>query len=310
MKIARGVVWVAACAALWGSGCSGVMWRFATRSITAPARNEQPSDPLPEPVLPDVGLSVLWVGHASALIQIHDKVIITDPSLTSTVGMVSRRLIDPGLDPRTLHHLNATLISHLHFDHFEYGALDALPKDGLLMIPPGGADYTPEFGFADTRESAAWHTEEWEGMKITPVPVKHFGGRYGLDIVWSHDGYTGYVIEYHGVTVLFCGDTGYDSTMFKEIGKRFHIDLALIPIAPMEPHEFMKRVHADPAEALQIFDDVHARWMIPIHHRTFEQGFDPSPEAAQDTLMALAAGKKIADRVKVLDIGERTVVIP
>lgn len=34
----------------------------------------------------------------------------------------------------------------------------------------------------------------------------------------------------------------------------------------------MKYVHADPAEALHIFDDVHARFMIPIHHLYIRSG--------------------------------------
>src|SRR4051812_46867678 len=50
------------------------------------------------PYRSDARLAVLWVGHATALIQIDDKVILTDPVFTSTIGEVSRRLVEPGLD--------------------------------------------------------------------------------------------------------------------------------------------------------------------------------------------------------------------
>ena len=118
------------------------------------------------------------------------------------------------------------------------------------------------------------------------------------------------MIEYKGKTVFFAGDTGYDPEKFKEIGIKFAIDVALIPIAPIEPHDFMKHVHADPEEALQIFNDVHAKIMIPIHHRTFVQGLDSSLTFAQDQLKKLVAEKQIEDRVLILKVGEQRIFEP
>ena len=80
------------------------------------------------PVLPDVGLSVLWVGHACTLIQIHDKVFLTDPSFSRTVGLVSNRVVEPGIDPATLTHVDYVLVSHIHFDHLNYTSLSEVPK--------------------------------------------------------------------------------------------------------------------------------------------------------------------------------------
>ena len=113
-----------------------------------------------------------------------------------------------------------------------------------------------------------------------------------------------------GKTVFFAGDTGYDPEKFKEIGRKFSIDVALIPIAPIEPHDFMKRVHADPEEALHIFNDVHAKIMIPIHHRTFVQGLDSSLTMAQNKLKQLIAERHLEDRVLILNIGEQRVLAP
>ena len=72
----------------------------------------------------------------------------------------------------------------------------------------------------------------------------------------------------------------------------------------------MKRVHADPEEALQIFTDVHAKIMIPIHHRTFVQGLDSSLTFAQDQLKRLVTERKIEDRVLSLKVGEQRVLVP
>ena len=51
-----------------------------------------------DPVRTDARLAVLWVGHATTLIQIDDKLILTDPVFTSAVGQMSKRLVEPGID--------------------------------------------------------------------------------------------------------------------------------------------------------------------------------------------------------------------
>jgi L-ascorbate metabolism protein UlaG (beta-lactamase superfamily) len=309
---ARHVLFCSSVLAFFGflSGCSPLVSRFTARAV----------DQLGEPIRPvihkvavplrsDVGFSILWVGHATVLIQIRDKVLITDPAFTKTVGLLAKRSVEPGIDPAAITRLNAILISHLHFDHFSYGSLDMLPKEATLIVPPGAGEYTPEFGFAITREAKTWEAIEEDSLRITPVPVQHFGGRYGFDVPWGPvRPYTGYVIEYKGITLFFAGDTGYNPDYFKEIGRRFHIDVALLPIAPVEPREFMKRVHTDPAEALQAFEDLGAKIMIPIHHDTFFQGLEPEVGYAKKLMQALIEERGLQDRVKLLTIGEQLVL--
>ena len=292
------------------TGCSPLVSRFTARAVDQLSEPIRPvTHKVATPLRSDVGLSILWVGHATVLIQIHDKVIITDPVFTKTVGLLAKRSVEPGVDPAAITRLNTILISHLHFDHFSYGSLDMLPKQATLIVPPGGAEYTPEFGFANTREAKTWEAIEEDSLKITPVPAQHFGGRYGFDVLWGpvHP-FTGYVIEYKGVTIFFAGDTGYNPEIFKGIGQRFHIDVALLPIAPIEPREFMKRVHTDPAEALQAFEDLGAKIMIPIHHDTFFQGLEPEVGYAKKLMQTLIEERGLQDRVKLLAAGEQLVL--
>jgi N-acyl-phosphatidylethanolamine-hydrolysing phospholipase D len=293
-------------------GCSPLALRFLSKAF------EQSSLPMDtvriknaHPILPSVGLSILWVGHASCLIQIGDKVILTDPVFTNSIGMIARRYVEPGLLASSVSKLDIILISHIHFDHLNYKSLSLLPKSANLIVTAGSGEYIPEFGFADYQELSPWQSKMIDGVKITAVPVKHFNGRYGFDALWSSaDVFTGYIIECQGKTVFFAGDTGYDPEKFKEIGRRYTIDAALIPIAPMEPRDFMRRVHTDPTDALQVFEDVKAKVMIPIHHRTFMQGFDSTLTYARDQLSRLAAERHLESRVQILDIGEQRVLIP
>ncbi len=297
---------------LIATGCNSFLTRFIAKSFEQlPVSPDTVEAKIEHPVFPQVGLSVLWVGHATCLIQIGDKVFLTDPIFTNTAGMISKRRIEPGILPSSIDRLDYILISHIHFDHLSYSSLSLLPKTAIMLLPPGGVEYTPEFGFSEYREMNPWTTFEADGVRITAVPVKHFDGRYGFDVAWlDHHTYTGYVIEYQGKTVFFAGDTGYDPEMFKEIGRKFAIDIALIPIAPIEPHDFMMRVHTDPKEALQIFEDVGAKFMIPIHHRTFMQGLDSSLTLAQDQLKLLVSERHIENRVMIFRIGEQRIFVP
>lgn len=300
--------------ALATAGCSSWVQRIVTYSIENFGEPIQPADTMiVSPILPYTGLAVLWGGHATVMIQIEDKVFMTDPAFTKTVGMLLHRLVEPGIDPAVLTKVDYTLISHLHFDHFSFGSLAMLPKTGKLLIPPGGAAYTPEFGFVETIELQTWERMEENGVRITAVPVQHFSGRYGVDIPWHPElGYTGWVIEYRGKTVFVAGDTGYHPEYFKEIGRRFSIDVAIIPIGPAgmgSANSLGGRIHVSPRGAVQIFEDVGAKIMIPMHHRTLSYGSTADPMIPQNLLQAVIDEKGYHNRIHILAIGEQRVLI-
>jgi len=263
------------------------------------------------PYRPDARLAVLWIGHASTLLQLDDKLVLTDPVFTDTVGQLSKRLVEPGLDPAALDHVDAAVISHMHFDHLSPGSLGMIEhKLGFLVVPQKGTVCVPDLAF-ETVELAAWKSHERGGLRITAVPVRHSGFRWGIDDAWMDTSFTGYVIEYHGLTVYFGGDTAYARESFEATRRRFPtIDLAVLPIAPINPRALMESRHMDPREALLAFRDLGARWMVPVHFGTFVNSID----AAEEPLRVLAAEMKAQGvgegRVDVLAPGEQRVLIP
>jgi L-ascorbate metabolism protein UlaG (beta-lactamase superfamily) len=263
-----------------------------------------------QPRRADARLAVLWVGHATTLLQLDDRFVLTDPLLTDSVGQLTKRLQEPGIDPANLPQIDVALVSHMHFDHLSLGSLDLIePKVRRLFVPRGGLVYVPNYAF-DVRELATWESFEDRGMRITAVPVKHVGYRYGADAAWMTKSFTGYVLEYRGLTVYFSGDTAYDEQRFRITAERFpHIDLALLPIAPIHPRGFMEAVHADPAEAVQAFVDLRARTMVPIHFDTLINGFD-DPGEARTTLQRVVHARGLDDRVRILPIGGQAVIVP
>jgi L-ascorbate metabolism protein UlaG (beta-lactamase superfamily) len=104
-------------------------------------------------------------------------------------------------------------------------------------------------------------------------------------------------------TIYFAGDSGYFQG-FKEIGRRFPVDVALLPIGAYEPEWFMAPQHITPEQALQAFDDLDAKWFIPMHYGAFKLA-DDTPREALDRLEAERRKRCIADdRILVLPHGE------
>ncbi len=264
------------------------------------------------PVRKDVRLAALWVGHATVLLQLDDKIILTDPVFTETVGGgFSRRLVEPGIDPEHLPIVDVAVVSHMHFDHLSMGTLDLLERRlRRLFVPRGGLVYIPnyEFDMADVR---TWETVTIGDLKVTAVPVKHPGFRYGVDDAWMTESATGWVFQHRGVTVYFGGDTAYDQSAFRATAARFGpIDLAILPIAPVEPPSFARPTHVDGAEALQAFLDLGADHMLPVHYDTFAHGIDPPGYAVEVLRRAMRSKRVEEDRVHIVPIGGQLGLLP
>lgn len=291
------------------SGCR--MQRAATKNFAELFRaSAKVPHRIEHPRRADAGLAVLWVGHATVLLQMDDKFILTDPVFTSTVGQLSKRLTEPGISPDAVPPIDAVLISHLHFDHLSYGSLEMLErKIRRIVVPEHGLVYLPDFAF-DAMELPVWRSYEESGMRVTAVPVRHVGWRYGTDAAWMTKSFCGYVIEYNGMTVYYGGDTGYEAPDFAAARARFpHIDVAILPIGPIAPRAFMEHNHEDPDEAVRAFLALGARWMVPIHYDTFINSTD-APGEAPERLVIAARASGVSERVAILGIGEQRVFLP
>ncbi|HMI85089.1 MAG TPA: MBL fold metallo-hydrolase [Polyangiaceae bacterium] len=295
--------------ALLLTGC-GFIGRTLQRTLDAPSEPAKVANKIRDPRRADARLSVLWIGHATALVQIDDVFVLTDPVFTRTVGQLSPRLVEPGLDPADLPPLAAVLISHMHFDHLSYDSLSMIEdKTPIVLLPPGAKASVPRYTF-DSRELDRWESYEAGGVRVTAVPVRHVGGRWGIDQAWNARAFTGYVFQYHGISVYFGGDTAFDGEHFAETRVRFPaLSLALLPICPTAPRDFMRRTHMDSLEALDAFSVLGARWMVPVHYDTFINSDDQPgdcPRLLAEHMRERGLGD---DHVAILAIGEQRVLI-
>ena len=290
------------------TGC-GFAVRALGRSLDVPAEPRHVQHKLHDARRPDARLAVLWIGHATALLQLDDKYVLTDPVFTPSVGGISRRLVEPGFDAADLPPLAAAVVSHMHMDHLSYDSLALLQtKTAHVVLPQGVQQDMPRYSFA-THELTRWQSIELDGVRITAVPVRHVGGRFGLDLAWYSHAFTGYVLEYHGLSVYFGGDTAFAPELFEQARVRFPaLDLALLPICPIAPREYMKRVHMDPLEALDAFALLGAKVMVPIHFDTFINSDDQPGECPRVLRREQAARQLSAAQVAILEIGEQRVL--
>jgi len=296
-----------------GAGCGHTLSRLgvALRNVAAlltPVRRVPGRITRPE--RPEARLAVLWVGHATVLVQIEDRFVLTDPVFTSAVGQVSPRIVEPGIDPAHLPRLDAVLISHTHFDHLSQGSIEMLaPRAAHLLVPSGAMAYVPDVAVPAT-ELPTWTYWEHRGMRVTAVPVEHVGWRYGADAAWMTDSFTGFVVEYRGVTVYFGGDSAYAPALFRATAARFpHIDLALLPIAPIRPRHLIDHRHMDPSQALSAFRDLGAAHMVPIHFDTFIHSEDAVGEPPAALRRAIAERRVDPATVSILAVGEQRVIL-
>ena len=249
-------------------------------------------------VEPAGGISVTYVGHATVLVRLGRVSLLTDPVYSSRL-ILPKRLVAPGVPLDALPPLDVVLVSHGHMDHLDVPTHRRLPKtDTVAVVAKNLSDLVAGCGYRDVIELGWGEQVSVRGVRITALPVKHWGTRN----LWPDErGYTGFLLEHPDGTVFFPGDTAY-FPRFRDYGRRHAIDVALLPIGAYRPPAF-RRVHMNPEDALQTLVDLDARWMVPIHWGTFVVSYEPIDEPVR-WLGELAGERGLSDRVAVLRHGE------
>jgi N-acyl-phosphatidylethanolamine-hydrolysing phospholipase D len=252
--------------------------------------------------------TVTWVGHATLLVQVDGVNVLTDPQWSMRASPVGfggpKRVTPPALAFEHLPPVHIVVISHDHYDHLDVATVRRLAADHRprFLVPLGMKAWFADLGITDVDELDWWDARTLRGLTFTCVPAQHFAQRTPWDLnrrLWA-----GWTIAGRERRLFFAGDTAYFEG-FKEIGARLGpFDLAAIPIGAYLPSVIMKQVHTDPRDALDVFTDVRARAMIPIHWGTFDLADEPLTEPPR-LLEQHARGRGLGpDRVWILRHGE------
>jgi L-ascorbate metabolism protein UlaG (beta-lactamase superfamily) len=238
--------------------------------------------------------TVTWVGHSTLLVQVGGINILTDPHFgqrASPVGFAGpKRYTPPGIRIEDLPDIDIVVISHNHYDHLDRPSIEALwarrTDDGpTFFVPLRMKSWFENLGVDRVVELDWWDSASWKTARVHAVPVQHWSSRSPFDrnqVLWA-----GWVVEISDFRFFFAGDTGY-SPDFKEIGERFGgFDLSAIPIGAYAPRWFMKDAHCNPAEAVQIHQDVGSIQSVGIHWGTFpltDEPYDEPPQLLRDAM--------------------------
>ena len=255
--------------------------------------------------------SVTWVGHATVLVRMGGLNVLTDPQFSERASPLTfagpKRVVPPVPALNELPHIDAVVISHNHYDHLDLASVARLAEQPggspRFFVPLGLEDWFRRRGIDDVVELDWWESREFKGVEVHFVPVQHWSKRTLSDenqTLWG-----GWVLRHPELSFFFAGDTGYSSD-FADIGARFGgFDLAALPIGAYEPRWFMKIMHLDPDEAVQVHRDVKARRSLAIHWGTFDNLTDESLYEPPQRLAAARAKAGLSeDQFFVLKHGE------
>lgn len=204
---------------------------------------------------------ITYVGHATVLIELAGKRLLTDPVLRPHLlaGVVRRLSPDP--PPQAAEGIDAVLISHSHADHLDFPSLRELGRQVPIFAPPGAARLIRRRGFRAVSELTPGATARLDGVELTATRAVHNGHRWKRG---RRDALAaGYVVAGDGRRVYFAGDTDLFAGMAALAGD---LDAALLPIAGWGPK--VGSGHLDPRRAAEAAAMLRPRLAIPIHWGT------------------------------------------
>jgi len=249
-------------------------------------------------------LALAWLGHATVVCQIGDAVVVVDPVLSDRIGpkiggrtVGPRRQTPPPVSPAALRGVDVVLITHAHFDHLDRPTLEGMVDPRTrVVVPPGCARLVPP-GFAGVLELGVGRTESVSGVGVRAIEPRHWGARVAVD---RHRAVNGYLVSGAGASVLMTGDTAATDAFDGLAG----VDVAVFGIGAYDPWEHM---HATPEQVWGMFERTGARYLLPVHHSTFELSDEPTDAPMKRLLRAAGVG---AGRVLGCEPGDVLVIEP
>ena len=247
-------------------------------------------EPPPERVGPNE-LRATYVNHATTLVQIDGKNVLTDPIWGDRASPFSwagpRRRHPPGIAWDALPPIDVVLLSHNHYDHLNEPTIKRLAADhdATFVTGLGNGPLLERLGIEKVRELDWGERVELGSITIVGQPARHFSGRGFSDrqrTLWMS-----FVIEGPGGPVYFGGDTSYGTHFADTARECGPMRLAILPIGAYAPRWFMGSLHLNPAEAVRAHLDLGARHSLAMHYGTFrlsEEGQDDPVSALREAL--------------------------
>jgi L-ascorbate metabolism protein UlaG (beta-lactamase superfamily) len=242
--------------------------------------------------VPPSGLRVTWFGHSSTLLEIDGIKVLIDPLWSDRASPVSwagpKRWYPPPIALTNLPPIDAVVISHDHYDHFDRVTLVTLAKEthARFIVPLGVGAFLRAWGIAQDRidELDWWQSTQLGAVTIIATPSRHHSGRISpqSDLrLWA-----GYAFVGGAHRVWYSGDTGFHAAL-AQIGKRLGpFDVTLIEAGQYDAT--WPDWHLGPEQAVQANRLVGGKKMIPVHWGLIQLAHHAWTEPAERVLVAAA----------------------
>ena len=206
---------------------------------------------------------LVWIGHATYLINKDGLTILTDPVFSKRASPVRfagpKRLIPPAIPIDKLPRIDVITVSHNHYDHLDLRSLKMIYKanpNAIFLVPKGDKRRLERRGIENVKEFLWWEEIEINGSKFTFTPVQHWSARGIADRNKSLWG--GWFVQFNDYAIYHAGDTGYSSDFITTKEVLGSPKYALIPIGAYDPEWFMASSHVNPEDAVKIMLDLEA----------------------------------------------------
>jgi L-ascorbate metabolism protein UlaG (beta-lactamase superfamily) len=292
---------------LWGGRVAMVghaaklFWKFSfdKPAYTRP-QGEIPVDRMTREGLLAAEDRTLWrLGHSSLLMKLQGGFWLTDPVFAERASPLwfagPRRFHRAPISIKELPAIQCVVISHDHYDHLDKRAIRKLAKKTEWFVVPRGVKAILVGWGVDAgkvREMSWWEETRVGGVKLVATPTQHFSGR----TLWNRNQtlFCSWVIEDRSadteLRVFYGADSGYFGG-FEEIGERFGpFDVTLLENGAYNVR--WRDIHMLPEDTVQAHADLRGRWLLPIHHGTFDLAMHPWTEP-MERVQALAAERGV-----------------
>ncbi len=256
-------------------------------------------------------MRITYIGHATLLIELGGKVVLTDPNFDDRLGKFLRRVSAPGIELADLPHIDMILLTHAHADHLSFRSLRRLQK-APLYAPPSVARWIRKRGIENAIELGPGDSVSSGRLTIRVQEAEHQGSRYAVDR-WRSQANM-YLLDTKSESVFFAGDTALTANTTqlaeRELGGR-QLDVALLPIgyAPEWKLRSFRKGHLTSRDALDLFERLGARHLVPYHWGTFNHVTASAYDSIAEMRKEIETHARGAD-VRVLEPGERLELKP
>ena len=262
-------------------------------------------------------MRIRWLGWAGVEIEAEGERLLVDPlqdpaATFAWMGDSARAQVPEVTAPEAGRQAAAGLLTHLHRDHADAGALAGALADGAPVLEPPrwpGApieDLAVAQAHAELSDAglAREQVSVWETRQVGPFSVAALPAVDGLG-----DSQVAWLIEGEGRRVLHLGDTIFHSYWWRMARRHGPFDIVLAPIngavisfPHLQPASPLAGT-MEPEQTAIAAEILGASMVVPIHYNGYSaEGFYQPAEDALRRFEAAASERQLQTRV--LGVGE------